>query len=100
MINLAPKPLVYVFATSNTPIGQPYIAILADTGEQIDGHFCSNLSYAKMDLGRRLTQYEVIYLPIGQIPPQEVLTKIDEFVAKEGTNNPKNTGFQFEITTK
>jgi len=54
---------IYVFAISNSGIGQQYVAVKAETGEIITTHFCSNFNWAKVDLSRvKKLDNEVIFL--------------------------------------
>ena len=92
---------IYIFATSNTPSGQPYIA-MAEDGEQLCGHFCSNLMLAKDNMNSSKKPYyekkypdgyELKFLEIGDLPPQEVLDLAEK--RNELTKNSTEINLKF-----
>jgi hypothetical protein len=95
-------PKIYIFATSDTPFGQPYIA-MAEDGEQLCGHFCSNLSWAKSDMNQPKKPYyekkypngyELEFLAIGELPPQAVLDKAEKI--NEPVKNSTEINIKFD----
>ena len=101
---------IYIF--SNDPetfnkngrfAGQPYIAV-AEDGEQLCGHFCSDFDYAMSDMSQQYKGhhynakypegYQLIFLHNGEFPPEEVMNKLKE------RNEPEKNSTEIKLFFK
>lgn len=88
---------IYLFNNSKGNTDWNACIAMADTGEVLASHICSHIGYMNGDLHdnrperkeawkTKFGEYEIVSLPQGQIPPQEVLDKNTE-LGKEATKN-------------
>lgn len=83
-------PKVYIFANDSFGLSDLSCLAVAEDGEVLAQHICSDIGYARHDLhdaewrhnayrvkfGQHGSGYEVVVLPVGEYPPDEVEARV------------------------
>lgn len=99
---------IYLFNASSGETSYNTVYAMAETGEVLASHLCSHICFMNGDLHdtrperkekwkEQFGEYEIVSLPQGEKPPQDVLER-NKSLGEEATRNAELTKVEIKIS--